>query len=357
MAQASNGKADAQAAYEVGTVVKPWEFELNELGPEDVEIKITHSGICHSDIHTINGDWGPQSGNWPIVPGHEILGIVTQVGANVQRVKVGDRAGVGPQAFSCKSCKSCEDHRENYCTDASKSVFTYAGKLPNGYITKGGYATYNRTDQRFVVKIPDGLPSAPAAPLLCAGITTYAPIKYAGIKEGTRVGVVGIGGLGHLAIQFAAALGAHVTAISTSSSKRAEAESFGAKGFVDTSDAASFGANASAFDVIVNTSSGNLNWSAYFSLLANHGRWIQLGAPSQPIQVPSFQLISKNIVITGTLIGSPSEIEEMLQFAADKNVRPLIEVVGFSEVNQAIERVLANQARYRIVIHVDPAFE
>lgn len=214
----------------------------------------------------------------------------------------------------------------------------------------GGYAHYNRTHQKFVVHIPAALPSAEAAPLLCAGITVFAPLKYANIKAGTKVAVIGIGGLGHLALQFAAALGAEVTAISSSEKKKAEAESFGAKHFVNSNDKEQFNGVKNSFNVIINTTSADLDWPEYIDLLTFFGKWYQLGAPPGLMKFSPTVLLFKSIQITGTLVGSPSEIEEMLEFSAKHKILPLIEIQPLSEVNAAIERVVRNEARYRIVL-------
>eukprot|EP01095_Lingulamoeba_sp_RSL-Kostka_P001163 TRINITY_DN1164_c0_g1_i1.p1 TRINITY_DN1164_c0_g1~~TRINITY_DN1164_c0_g1_i1.p1 ORF type:complete len:386 (-),score=163.68 TRINITY_DN1164_c0_g1_i1:309-1415(-) len=357
MATPSNGKSVGQAAYELGETVKEWEFDLHPLDDDYVEIKITFSGICHSDIHTINGDWGPQEGMFPIVPGHEIIGMVTQVGKNVSQFKVGDRVGVGPQAFSCLECDNCNSSQENYCLIGGFKG-AYASELPDGYITKGGYATYNRSHQRFVVKIPDSLPSNKAAPLLCAGVTVYAPLTYAEVCPGKKVGVVGIGGLGHLGIKYAKAMGAEVTAFSRGRSKEETARSFGASNFVDTTNEEEMKAAASSQDVILNTTSANLDWAQYFDLLRPRGYWCQAGAPpgGGKIELTAIGLIFKNIKVMGSLIGSPKETQDMLNFSAEHNVLPDVEYCQFTgeSITAAIEKVLKNQVRYRMVIEIDP---
>jgi uncharacterized zinc-type alcohol dehydrogenase-like protein len=315
-----------------------------------VEIKITHSGVCHSDIHTVNGDWGEQKGNWPIVPGHEIIGHVTAVGSKVSKFKLGQRVGVGPQAFSCGNCKFCNSKDEAAC---AKFTGTYAATLPNGFITKGGYAAYNRTDEKFVVAIPDAVDSAEAAPLLCAGVTTFTPLRKAGIKKGSKVGVIGIGGLGHCAIQFGRALGAEVTAFSSSKNKEEEARKLGADNFLVVDKAnkdeicKKYG---NYFDVILNTSSADIDWNYYMDLIQPFGTMYVIGAAPVPVSVFGMKLIFGNKKLVGSLIGSPDDFYEMFKLVAEKDIKCYVEKFPFEKVNDAMKKVLDNTVRYRAVL-------
>lgn len=343
---AEQKKSLAYATFEVKGEAKPWEFELHELGAEDVELKLTHSGVCHSDIHSIDGDWGIP--NFPLVAGHELLGEVTAVGANVTKFKIGDRIGVGPQANSCGACRQCQRNSETYCT--AGMVQTYNSKLPDGYITKGGYAQYHRTNAKFAFKIPENLDPAGAAPLLCAGVTVFTPLKECGVDYKSKVAVVGLGGLGHVALKIARAMGAEVTAISTSASKEAECKSFGAHEFIVSTDDAQMAAAAGQFDVILNTSSASLDWAKYLSLLQARGTWVQLGAPPCSIGLAPFQLIFKGISFRGSLIGSPRDFEDMFELCGRHNIVCAVETVPVSKINEALQKVRDNKARYRMVL-------
>jgi len=343
-------ESNAYAAMEEGIVVKPWKFPLNELGPNDVEIKVTHCGICHSDIHTINGDW--ETDQWPVVPGHEIIGHVTMKGDKVTRFQIGDRVGVGPEAWACGNCRNCHNKNEMYCP---KRTLTYASKLPSGYVTKGGYSAWHRVDERFAFLIPKGLPSAEAAPLLCAGITVFSPLRLHKAGPGTRVAVVGIGGLGHLALMFANKLGAEVTAISTSPSKEKEAREFGAQKFLLLNDAATLKANRRSFDIILFTVSANVDMNSLLALLDTDGKLVVLGLPPEHFSVKPGEII-RRVSLTGSSVGSPNEMEDMLAFAAEHKVLPLIERIPFDKVNEGIQRVLDNKARFRIVLDIDPEY-
>lgn len=338
----------SMAAFGPKQKLQEWDFELHALGENDIEMKLAFCGVCHSDIHTIEGEWGDQP--FPIVPGHELIGYVTKVGSAVTRMKVGDRVGVGAQGSSCLSCEECNNHRENYCYGGL--IGTYGGKLEDGYITKGGYSHFHRVNSRFAVKIPDNLPSAEAAPLLCAAITSYAPLKYANVGPGKKVGVIGIGGLGHLGVKLAAALGAHVIAISSSESKRAEASLLGAAGFLNHNDAESLKAHKYTFDMILNTVSAPLKFNKFLNLLKPHGYFTNVGLPEENYSVPPFAL-GRDIKFGGTCIGSPSEIEEMLALCSKHNITAQIELAPLAKANEAIEKVKANEARYRIVLAID----
>lgn len=345
-------KSIGMACFVSKEELKEWNFDLRKLGPDDVEMKVVYCGVCHSDIHTIKGDWGKQ--NLPLIPGHEILGYVTKVGGNVTKFKVGDRVGVGAQCFSCLECSECNSSRENYCT--KQFYGTYGAKFDDGYISQGGYAHHQRTNQRFVVKIPDSLSSAKAAPLLCAGITTYAPLKYLKVGPGMKIGVIGIGGLGHLALKFARAMGAHVVALSSSDGKREEVLRLGAHEFLNHTKEEELQKAQGTFDAILCTVSGNFNLQGIMKLIKAHGTFSNVGLPEGEFKIPAFSFL-KDINIKGTLIGSPSEIEEMLEFCALHSILPEIEIHPLKMANEVIQMVLDNKARYRYVLSIDPEYD
>jgi uncharacterized zinc-type alcohol dehydrogenase-like protein len=329
-----------------------YEFALNPLGPHDVELRVTHCGVCHSDLHTVRGEWGDQK--WPIVPGHEIVGHVTAIGSQVKSFKVGDCVGVGPQAISCGGCKFCLMGQEHYCQNGW--IGTYGDELPGShFVTKGGYALYNRTNERFVFLIPDNLPSAAVGPIFCAGITTFTPMKDLNVGQGTRVGVIGIGGLGHMALQIARALGAEVTALSTSKNKEAEARRFGAHNFLLLDDNKACTDSKESFDVLINTASVHHDYDKLFQLLAPKGTYVQLGAPEGPMKFFSSSLVMRGRSVTGSLVGPPGYIRELLQLCSKHNILPVVEVLPWDKVNEAAEKVIANTVRYRMVLEMPKA--
>ncbi|SPO04371.1 related to alcohol dehydrogenase, class C [Cephalotrichum gorgonifer] len=329
-------------------------FEPKKWTENDVDIKITHSGICGSDLHTLASGWGETK--YPCCVGHEIVGIVVRAGKNVKGIQVGDRVGVGAQARSCllPSCLDCSTGRENYCQ--SGRVDTYNAVYPDGEGNSyGGYSDYNRTDYRFVVKIPDGIPSEYAAPMLCAGVTMYAPLRNNGCGPGKTVGIVGVGGLGHFGVLFAKAMGADkVIGISRKASKRDEVLALGADKYVATDDDQDWiKENQRSIDLIISTvSSEKMPLSGYLSLLKVGGDLIQVGAPDGGNLPPvnAFTLIASRIKIGGSLIGSPGDIREMLQLAADKKIKPWVETRPLSDANQAVVDMEAGKARYRYVL-------
>lgn len=350
-----NGKTQGMACFErkPDYELKMWEYDMPKMDADMVEIKITHCGVCHSDIHTCNGEWGP--GVCPIVSGHEIIGTITKMGENVKKFHVGQRVGVGPQAFSCGECQNCKAGLETVCRGF---VGTYGGKLPNGDITQGGYALHNRTNQRFVVAIPDSCDSASAAPLLCAGVTTFAPLKRFKVGPGSRVGVIGIGGLGHCGIQLAKAMGAHVAAFSSSSNKEQEAKNLGAdefvvtKEFTDEKKLAEFLKTSANYDVILNTVSADLDLSLYLQLLAPRGVFVTLALPPSKYSFAPTGLIMGEKSITGSLIGTPSDFEDMFKLVDKHGVKAMVEVVPLEKANEAVEKVVKNQVRYRMVLEM-----
>ncbi|XP_029127731.1 probable mannitol dehydrogenase [Cajanus cajan] len=325
-------------------------FFFRETGEKDVAFKIQYCGICHSDLHMLKNEWGNSA--YPIVPGHEIAGVVTEVGSKVQKFKVGDKVGVGCMVGSCGSCQSCADDLENYCP---KMILTYSAKYKDGTITYGGYSDSMVADEHFVVRIPDGIPLDAAAPLLCAGITVYSPLKYYGLdKPGQHLGVVGLGGLGHMAVKFAKALGAKVTVISTSPNKKKEAiENMGADSFVVSREQDQMQAVKGTLDGIIDTVSAVHPLVPLLGLLKSHGKLVMLGAPEKPLELPAFSLLSGRKVVGGSAIGGLKETQEMLDFAAKHGVKPDIEVIPIDYVNTAMERLLKGDVKYRFVIDIE----
>ncbi|WP_139488814.1 NAD(P)-dependent alcohol dehydrogenase [Brevibacillus dissolubilis] len=334
--------ASARAPFEKTTI------ERRELRPHDVLIDIKFSGICHSDIHSAHGEW--DGGIFPMVPGHEIAGVVEAVGTEVTKYAVGDRVGVGCFVDSCGECEYCRSGEEQYCTRGV--VSTYNSLDYDGNPTYGGYSQKIVVTEGFVVRIPDALQLDVASPLLCAGITTYSPLKHWNAGPGKRVAIVGMGGLGHLAVQFAHAMGAEVTVLSQSMNKKSEAMELGADHYYATSDPATFTELANQFDLILNTVSANLDVNAYLSLLRVDGTLVNVGAPAEPDQYHVFSLIMKRRSIAGSLVGGIRETQEMLDFAAEHGVAPKIEVIRADQVDEAYERILRSDVRYRFVIDI-----
>ncbi|MFB5762788.1 NAD(P)-dependent alcohol dehydrogenase [Paenibacillus medicaginis] len=335
----------------VPSIKAPFEkttIERRELRPDDVLIDIKFSGICHSDIHSVHGEWG--EGIFPMVPGHEIAGVVAAVGAGVTKFAVGERVGVGCFVDSCGTCEYCLKGEEQYCMKGV--VQTYNALDYDGNPTYGGYSQKIVVTERFVVRIPDGLELDVASPLLCAGITTYSPLKHWKVGPGKKVAILGVGGLGHLAIQYAHALGAEVTVLSRSMDKKSEALGFGADQYFATSDPGTFKALAGRFDLILNTVSANLNVDAYLSLLRVDGTLVNVGAPGTPDQYNAFSLLMGRRSIAGTLVGGIQETQEMLDFSAEHSITPQIEVIRADQVDEAYDRVLRSDVRYRFVIDV-----
>ncbi|WP_322922209.1 NAD(P)-dependent alcohol dehydrogenase [Paenibacillus campi] len=332
----------AKAPFEKTTI------ERRELRPHDILIDIKFSGICHSDIHSAYDEWG--GGIFPMVPGHEIAGVVAAVGSEVTKFAIGDRVGVGCFVDSCGECEYCLRGDEQYCTKGV--VQTYNSRDYDGNPTYGGYSQKIVVIDRFVVRIPDQLALDVASPLLCAGITTYSPLKHWNIGPGKKVAVIGVGGLGHVALQFARALGADVTALSRSANKKDEALELGAHQYYSTEEPETFKALAGQFDLILNTVSANLNVDAYLSLLRVDGTLVNVGAPAEPDQYHVFSLIMGRRSIAGSLVGGIAETQEMLDFAAEHGIAPKIEIIHAHQVDEAYERVLKSDVRYRFVIDI-----
>lgn len=321
-------------------------IERREVGPHDVHIGIKFAGICHSDIHTVRGEWGPRQ--YPLAPGHEIAGIVTETGSEVTKHRVGDRVGVGCMVNSCKECANCEAGEEQYCLNGN--VGTYASVDLDGTITQGGYSSDIVVNEDFVVSIPESLDLDVAAPLLCAGITTYSPLRHWGAGPGKKVAVVGLGGLGHMAVKLASAMGAEVTVLSQSLKKMEDGLKLGAKDYHATSDPSTFENLAGTFDLIINTVSASIDISSYLKLLALDGTLVNVGAPAEPLPVQAGALIGGRRSFAGSAIGGIRETQEMLDFCAEHGLGAEIEVIPAEKFNEAYERVLASDVRYRFVI-------
>jgi alcohol dehydrogenase (NADP+) len=339
-------RVNAYAAPAAGQPLAPTTIERREVGPNDVLIEIQYAGICHSDIHTVNGDWGPQP--FPVVPGHEIVGIVAAVGIDVTRHRLGDRVGVGCMVNSCGQCRNCRNGDEQYCLDGM--VPTYAGTDRDGTTTQGGYSTHVVVDADYVLSVPEGIDAAAAAPLLCAGITTYAPLRRWGAGPGKKVAVVGLGGLGHIAVKLAHALGADVTVLSQSLKKQEDGLRLGADAYYATSDPGIFEQLAGRFDLVVNTVSASIDVDAYLGLLALDGTLVNVGAPAEPLNLNVFSLIGARRSFAGSMIGGIALTQEMLDFCAEHGIGAEVEVIAADQVNEAFQRVLASDVRYRFVI-------
>jgi uncharacterized zinc-type alcohol dehydrogenase-like protein len=338
-------KTKGYAATSATAPLAPYSFERREPRPDDVVIEISHCGICHSDIHTVRSEWGAAA--YPCVPGHEIVGKVTQVGKKVKRFKVGDLAGVGCLVDSCGKCAACKSNEEQFCP---QGIFTYDKKGFDGVVTKGGYSTMIVVREKFVLKIAKNLPMERVAPLLCAGITTYSPLKRYGTKKGKKVGVVGLGGLGHMAVKIAAAMGAEVTVFSTSPNKEADAKKLGAKKFIITKDPKNFAAVAGTLDLIIDTVAVKHDFTPYLSALKTGGVHALVGAAPEPSEVAAFGLIFGRKHLAGSLIGGLKETQEMLDFCAKKKVFADVELIPASKINEAYDRTVKAQVKYRFVI-------
>ena len=321
-----------------------------EIGPHDVGFDIHFAGICHSDIHTVRAEWGQP--NYPVVPGHEIAGVVTAIGSEVTKFKVGDRVGVGCFVDSCRNCKNCKAGLEQYCTGGG-NVGTYNAGGKDGLPTQGGYSGSIVVDENYALRIPESLPLDAAAPLLCAGITTYSPLRHWNVGPGTRLGVIGLGGLGHMAVKIGAAMGAEVTVLSQSLKKMEDGLRLGAKSYYATSDRDTFKSLRNSFDVILNTVSANLDLGRYLQMVDLDGVFVELGAPENPLVVPPFSIIGMRRSIAGSVIGGIAETQEMLDFCAKHGIASEIEVIEPDYVNEAYERVVASDVRYRFVINTE----
>lgn len=333
------------AAFDTTAQLKPYTIERRALESEDVQIEILYCGICHSDLHTINGDWGNK--NYPLVPGHEIVGRVEAVGANVKKYKLGDKVGVGCFVTSCQTCSACQSHLEQYCEKGA--TFTYGSTDHQGKITQGGYSAKIVVTEKYVLSIPENLPLDAAAPLLCAGITTYSPLKKWGAGPKTKVAIAGLGGLGHMGVKLAKAMGCEVTVLSTSESKVNDALKLGAHDVIVTKNSDQLIKNKNRFDLILNTISAPHSYDAYLGLLKLDGAMVLLGLPpGQNISAGS--LITKRRSLAGSLIGGIKETQEMLDFCGKHEITSDIELIPIQKINEAYIRMVKNDVKYRFVI-------
>ncbi|WP_434417886.1 NAD(P)-dependent alcohol dehydrogenase [Nannocystis pusilla] len=342
-------KTSAYAAAHASAPLAPYTIERREPGPHDVLIDILYCGVCHSDLHQARDEWG--GAIFPMVPGHEIVGRVSRVGAKVTKLAVGDLAGVGCIVDSCRECEVCRRDLEQFCEKGSAQ--TYNGtEMDRKTPTYGGYSTRIVVPEHFALKIPAGLDPAGAAPLLCAGITTYSPLRQYGCKKGDRVAVVGLGGLGHMAVKLAASMGAEVTLLSTSPSKEADARRLGAHAFAVTRDEATFTRLAGRFDLIIDTVSAPHDYNKYLGTLRVGGTMVLVGVPPEPTPVGAMGLIWGNKRLAGSGIGGMAETQEMLDYCAAHGIVSDIEIIPIQQVNHAYERLLAGDVRYRFVIDI-----
>lgn len=330
---------NAFAAKAAASPLEPFTYDPHDLGTWDIEVAISHCGICYSDIHLIDNDW--HMSQYPMVPGHEIIGTITEKGSSVTDFEIGQRVGIGWQRSACLVCETCLSGHDNICPN---SEATCAGHY-------GGFSDNIRADSRFAFTIPDELESEKAGPLLCGGITTYSPFRLYGIQAHMKVGVIGIGGLGHLALQFANAFGCEVTAFSTSPDKEAEAREFGAHRFIPSDDPRELKYAALSLDFLISTVHADLDWPTYLNILKPNGKICFVGAAPQPIPVPVMLLIMGQRSVCGSAIGSRDRIREMLEFCAQHGIRPKTEHVAMADCNGAIDKVRTNRARYRMVLH------
>ncbi len=339
-------QARGYAAQNATTPLSPFSFERRDPGPHDVVVEIEFCGVCHSDIHQARNEW--KNSKFPMVPGHEIVGKVSAVGAEVTRFKVGDPAAVGVIVDSCRECENCNADDEQYCEKGA--VETYNGKEYDGKPTYGGYSNVIVTEERFVHPISPKLDPAGVAPLLCAGITTYSPLRHWGVKAGQKVGVVGLGGLGHLGLKFAHSFGARVVQFTTSLSKAEDAKRLGADEVVNSKDEAQMAAHKNSFDFILDTVSAPHDLNVYLGLLKRNGVLCQVGVPDEPAPIHAFSLLANRRSLTGSGIGGMKETQEMLDYCAEHGIVSDIEIIPIDKINEAYERVVKSDVKYRFVI-------
>ena len=339
-------KAKGYAAQSPTTDLAPWNFERREVGPHDVQFDIQYCGVCHSDLHQIKNEWFP--GIFPMVPGHEIVGKVVKVGSHVKKFKAGDLAAVGCLVDSCRTCDNCKDGLEQYCLN--EAVGTYNSRDKNGAPTYGGYSNTIVVHEDFVLHISEKLSLPAVAPLLCAGITTYSPLRHWKVGKGHKLAVLGLGGLGHMAVKFGVAFGAEVTVLSTSSAKEEDAKKLGAHKFVITSDKKQVKEVTRYFDFILDTVSAPHDFKFYLSLLRTNGTHILVGIPPEPAQIPAFSLMDLRKSIAASGIGGLPETQEMLDFCAQHNIVSDIELIDIKDITKAYERMVKGDVRYRFVI-------
>lgn len=340
-------KAFGYAAIAKSDPLTPFNFERRDVGLNDVQIEILYCGVCHSDIHQARDEWGGSI--FPMVPGHEIVGRVTSVGSAVTKFVVGDTAGVGVFIDSCRICDSCKQGEEQYC-DNGELVFTYNARSKDGTPMYGGYSNQIVVDESYTLKISPKQNLSAVAPLLCAGITTYSPLRHWNVEKGQRVGVVGLGGLGHMALKFAHAFGAHVTQFTTSPGKELDAKRLGADEVVLTRDPEALKSIAGSFDFILDTVSAPHDLGMYLSLLRRNGNMVLVGLPTEASLVSAFSLAGKRLSLSGSIIGGIAETQEMLDYCAEHNIVSDIEIIPIQKINEAYERVIKSDVKYRFVI-------
>ena len=336
------------AAQKAKADLTPWTFQRRTLGSHDVLVEIDYAGICHSDIHQVKEEWGEAL--FPMVPGHEIAGRVKEIGSGVTKFKVGEKAGVGVFIDSCRKCENCLKGENQYCLEGMTGTYNALERNGSGKRTMGGYSAEIITDENYVLNIKEQENLAGVAPLLCAGITTYSPLKFADVKKGTKVAVVGLGGLGHMAVKFAVAFGAEVTVISTSPSKVAEANKLGAHHFILAKDADALKPYDSSFDVVLDAISADHDYTQYLNLLGLEGKLLVVGLPEHNPKVLPFALIKNRRSIVGSMIGSIKETQEMLDFCYENKIYAEIEKIPMASINDAYARMIKGDIKYRFVI-------
>ena len=339
--------AKAYAARSATTPLAPFTLERREPGPGDVAIDIEFCGVCHSDLHTARNEW--RDSVFPVIPGHEIVGRVTRVGPGVKKFKQGDQVGVGCLVDSCRICSSCNEGLEQYCENGITLTYNSPEKIIGGR-TFGGYSDSIVVDQSYVLRIPEGMDLAATAPLLCAGITTYSPLRHWKAGPGKKVGIIGLGGLGHMGVKLAHAMGAYTVLFTTSPSKVADGKRLGADEVVISKDAEAMAKHANSFDLFIDTVAANHDLSPYFALLKREGTMVQVGAPEHPMPIAAFDLIFKRRNFAGSLIGGIAETQEMLEFCAKHNIASDVEIIPIQKINEAYERMLKSDVKYRFTI-------
>jgi uncharacterized zinc-type alcohol dehydrogenase-like protein len=339
-------QAKGYAAQSPTSQLAPWNFERKDPGPNDVQIEILYCGVCHSDLHQVRNEWSP--GIFPMVPGHEIVGKITKLGSSVKKFKLNDLAGVGCLVDSCRTCVNCKEGLEQHCQNGA--VGTYNSKFKDGTPTYGGYSNTIIVHEDFVLHVSEKLSLPAVAPLLCAGITTYSPLRHWKVGAGHKLGVIGLGGLGHMAVKFGVAFGAEVTVLSTSPQKEAAAKKLGAHKFILTTDAMQMRKARRYFDFMIDTVAADHEVKPYLSLIRTNGTHIFVGIPPKPIEVPVFSLMNERRSLAASSIGGLPETQEMLDFCAENNIVSDIELININYINQAYERMLKGDVLYRFVI-------
>jgi uncharacterized zinc-type alcohol dehydrogenase-like protein len=335
------------AAQSADAPLEKFTFNRRDVGESDVQIEILFCGVCHSDLHTARNEW--RDSVFPVIPGHEIVGVVTSVGSGVTKFKTGDKVGVGCLVDSCRTCAACNDGLEQYCDNGFTLTYNSPEKVIGGR-TFGGYSDKIVVDQSFVLRIPEGMDLAATAPLLCAGITTYSPLRHWKAGPGMKVGIIGLGGLGHMGVKLAHAMGAHTVLFTTSPSKVADGKRLGADEVVISKDAEAMAKHANSFDLFIDTVAANHDLSPYFALLKREGTMVQVGAPEHPMPIAAFDLIFKRRNFAGSLIGGIAETQEMLDFCAKHNITSDVEIIPIQKINEAYERMLKSDVKYRFTI-------